>query len=180
MGLLLFLAVIAAREAHFPLFAVPALGTRELLACVVWFAASFTVGLASRWWRTPDELRSMSAMTLVPRTASDWMAFAAVALAAGVAEEAAYRGMAFQALQWSTGSVIVAALLSASVFALARRVQGYKTMAIVFGDALLVQGLVWYTGTLVLAMVGHALLDLLTTYRTGTQAQKLEGEEVAT
>lgn len=174
MGLLLFLAVIAAREVNVPLFAVPAFGARELAACLVWFACSFTVGLASRWWRTPEELRQMPALMLVPRTTNDWLAFSAVALAAGVAEEAAYRGMAFQALQWSTGSVVAAALLSATAFALAHRVQGYKTMVIVFVKGLLVQGLVWYTGTLIGAMIGHALLDLVTAYRTRALVETLE------
>lgn len=174
MGLLLLLSVIAARQVDYPLFQIPAFGAREWIACAVWFVASFTVGLASRWWRSPEELKSMPALSLVPRTRNDWLAFIAVAFAAGVCEEAAYRGVAYQALAWSTGSTIAAALLSALAFSLAHRVQGYKTMVIVFVKGLLVQGLVVYTGTLVGAMVGHALLDVITAWRTRGLAAELE------
>ncbi len=177
MGLLLLLAFLAAREAELSLFAVGAFGLREFVACLVWFTVSFTVGLVSRWWRTPEELRRMAWMVLVPRTRNQWLGFVAVAIAAGVCEEAAYRGMAFNALHWSTGSATTAALLSAFAFALAHRVQGYKSMAIVFVKGLLLQVLVWYTGTLVGAMVGHAVLDVVTAYRSSLLRISFERED---
>jgi membrane protease YdiL (CAAX protease family) len=168
MVLLFWLSFAAAREYGYPLFAVPQFGAREWLACAAWFVASFLVGLLSRAWRSAEELRTMPVLTRVPRTTRDWLAFVAVACAAGVAEEAAYRGMGFQALSLWTGSAIVAGVAGTIAFALAHWVQGGKSMVIVFVKGLLLQALVWYTGTLVGAMIGHALLDIVTAYRSRT------------
>ena len=118
----------------------------------------------------------MPALALVPRTPSDWMSFTAVAVAAGICEESAYRGVGFAAVHRISGSMVAAAIGMAVAFAMTQRTQGYKTMAIVFAEGLMVQALVWYTGTLVYAMVGHALLDVVTAYLTLRYVQRIERE----
>lgn len=189
MGILGALAFMAADEARLRLFRVDHFGTREFVACVVWLVASFSVGLLSRAWRSEAELRDMPMLDLVPRTRRDWLTFGAVAVVAGVCEEAAYRGMGFNALHWwisgfpldgaARVATPVAALLVAGAFALAHQVQGSKSVAIIFVKALLMQVLVWYTGTLVGAMVGHVVLDGLTAYRSLGLAQRLEANASA-
>ncbi|MEQ1693513.1 MAG: CPBP family intramembrane glutamic endopeptidase [Gemmatimonas sp.] len=184
MAVLLTLACLAAREVGVDLFAVPRFGARELTACFVWFNVSFAVAMLSRLWRSPQELRAMPWLMLVPRTRNDWLAFTACAVAAGVCEEAAYRGMGYNAVRWWIGeqpySAPAAALLIALAFALAHWVQGWKSMVIVFVKGLLLQALVWQTGTLVGAMVGHAVMDMVLAYRSLGLVRRLEAEGPAT
>lgn len=43
---------------------------------------------------------------------------------------------------------------------MAHSLQGWKSAVFIFALALMMQGLVWYTGTLVVAMTVHALFDI--------------------
>lgn len=186
MGLLLVLAYLAARQAGVDLWRVPRFGMREWIACVVWFVASVLVSLLGRAWRKDAELREMPMVDLVPRSRNDWLAFIAVAIAAGICEEAAYRGMGFDAVrQWislvpgaAPLAVPVATVLLAAAFAFAHLVQGNKSAILVFVMALLTQALVLYTGTLIGAMVGHALLDIVTAYRSRQLVRRLEATAI--
>jgi hypothetical protein len=52
------------------------------------------------------------------------------------------------------------AIRSPAVFAVSHALQGWKSGAVIFLMALVFQGLVWLTGTLVVAMVVHAVYDI--------------------
>ena len=58
-----------------------------------------------------------------------------------------------------TGSPWAGALLSALIFAGAHAIQSWRSMAIIFGFALLFQALAIASGTLVVPMIAHVIYD---------------------
>ena len=59
-----------------------------------------------------------------------------------------------------TGSGLAAALLTAVVFSISHSLQGWKSMAIIFGFAIAFQGIAWISGSLYIGMAVHALYDI--------------------
>jgi membrane protease YdiL (CAAX protease family) len=84
-----------------------------------------------------------------------------ISITAGFTEEIAYRGVLFGILFYWIPNWWVAALLCAVAFALGHAIQGAKSTLIIFGMSIVFQGLVWYTGTLYVAMVVHAIYDII-------------------
>jgi membrane protease YdiL (CAAX protease family) len=84
-----------------------------------------------------------------------------ISLSAGFVEEIVYRGVLFGVLFYSLGIWWAAAILCAVSFALAHVTQGWKSAAIIFFFSVAFQGLVWFTGTLYVAMAVHALYDII-------------------
>lgn len=181
LGLLFALAWVTGRSFGYRPFAVPAIGPRDLLAAAAAFGACFGMRAISRRLRTEGERRKLFVYRLAPRNPREWALWAATALAAGVAEEVAYRGVGMQLLWYALGSPWAAALLCAGAFALAHAMQGGKSMAVIFAIALVMHGLVAFTGTLVLAMVVHGGYDLAAGYLIAQEASRFaevaEGSE---
>jgi membrane protease YdiL (CAAX protease family) len=82
-------------------------------------------------------------------------------LAASVAEEAAYRGVAMSILWYATGNPYLSAVLCSLAFAVAHAVQGWRSGLTIYLVALVMHGLVWFTSSLVPAMIVHALYDFI-------------------
>ena len=118
------------------------------------------VALMRPIWRRRVEERSRRIWLFMPRTARQRMLWRGVSLTAGISEEVTYRGVMFTLLWRATGSALVAALLAASVFSISHFMQGWKSMAIIFGMALAFQGLAWVSGSLYVGMAVHALYDV--------------------
>lgn len=161
LGLLLLASVLVARTLHYSVFAIPHLTPRELRLG----AGAFAFQLGFLWLsdriRNPEERRNLILYRLMPRTGREWGLFAAMSIAAGVAEEAAYRGVLVAILAWSTGSMPLAIGVSAAAFAVSHALQGWKSGVIILLMALSMQALAALTGTLVIGMVVHALYDLV-------------------
>ncbi|MEA3246930.1 MAG: CPBP family intramembrane glutamic endopeptidase [Gemmatimonadota bacterium] len=155
------------------LFAVWHLGAREVLIGAGGFVVLLAAIPISRWGRTPEEERRRLVYGMAPRDGQEMALFTLVAVMAGVAEEAAYRGVAVWILAPIFGSVVPAILLSAMAFAVAHAVQGGRAMAIVFAIALVFHGIVQLTGTLVIAMVVHAAYDVVAGFAAGRRAKEL-------
>jgi membrane protease YdiL (CAAX protease family) len=160
-GLLFALAWITGRGFGFRILDVPALRFRDVAAAAAALAIFFVLPAVSRALRSEEERRTMTVYLIAPRTRREWTLWGATVLVASVAEEAAYRGVGMSILWYSLGDPWIAALVCAVAFALAHSAQGWKSGAIVFGIALVMHGLVALTGTLVLAMVVHAVYDLV-------------------
>jgi membrane protease YdiL (CAAX protease family) len=158
----------AARVLRADLFSVPPLGARELLAAGGALGLAFVARSVSLRLRTDEERRALSRRPFVPHTRRELLLFFTCALAAGVAEEAAYRGVAVWVLSTWLGGPWPAVLLSAGAFTLAHVVQDRPSMVVVLFVALLMHALVWFTDTLVLAMAVHALYDVV----AGTLARR--------
>jgi len=179
LGILFWLSWFTARETGLDLFAVPAFGAREAAAGAATFLVYLLLRQVSRALRTPEERRKMPVYALLPRTTSEWSMYVATSIAAGVAEEAAYRGVAMLILTPLLGSAWLAALVSATAFALGHMLQQWKSVAVIFLMALAMHALVALTGTLVIGMVVHAAYDLLAGFFGSREAVRFDQERPA-
>ena len=158
---LFLMAWFTAGGYHYNLFGYRSLGRRELGAGIVALGGYFVLWSVNRAMRTPEELRALPVRQLMPRTRKEWGFYLVVGLAAGIAEEAAYRGTGMYALTLAIGNPWLAAVVLSVAFALAHITQEWKSAGIVFVMALLNHALVAVTGTLVVAMLVHAVYDWL-------------------
>ena len=134
------------------------------------------LGALSWQHRTPEERRTLWMRHLLPRTSTQWVLWLALSLAAGVAEETAYRGVLVVLLASVTASFVTAALLSAAAFALVHYPQGAKSMGWVFAIGLVMQAVVAGTGMLYVAMGVHAVYDVTAAIRAAGKLKE-EGED---
>lgn len=130
------------------------------LVLLVALAAGLAL-LLRRWPAARDRvLRPVAA--LLPRTTAERRLFAAVAVTAGVAEEVVFRGFLLVYLtevvpQTSVG---VAMVVSSVLFGLAHTYQGALGVLLTGIAGYWLAGLFVLTGSLVLPVVVHALVDL--------------------
>jgi membrane protease YdiL (CAAX protease family) len=161
------------------LFSLENVGLREIGIGVAAFALLLLAIPISRAMRRPEEERQRIVFSMAPRTPGEFGLFVLVAVAAGIAEESAYRGVAIWILTPVFGSIVPAIFLSAMSFSVAHAVQGGKTMAMIFAIALVFHALVYLTGTLVIAMVVHAAYDIVAGYAAAKRAKRIEAEDAA-
>lgn len=175
-AVLFALAWFTGRGFGYEIFALPPLGPREILAALGALAACFGLRSVLRAIRSEDERRQLTVYRLAPRSPREWLLWVASVLAASVAEEAAYRGVGMSILWYSLGTPWIAALLCATAFSLIHWTQGWKSKVTIFAITLVMHGLVGFTGTLILAMLVHAIYDLAAGYRIAREAQALGHE----
>jgi len=96
-----------------------------------------------------------------PQSLEEMPAWIVMSLTAGFAEEFAYRGVLFGILMYWIENWWAAALLSAVAFALGHAIQGWKGILIIFMISVVFQWFVRFSGTLYLAMVVHAVYDII-------------------
>lgn len=161
-------------------FAVPRFGGREAAVGMAGLALLLAIIPISISLETPGEEARNPAYILAPRNGREMALFVLVAIMAGVAEEAAYRGVAVWILAPVFGNLLPAMLLSAMAFAVAHAVQGGRAMAIAFAVAALFHAVVYLTGTLVVAMVAHTVYDIVAGYAAGQRARALAAEVTPT
>ncbi len=161
LTVLWFLAAMNAGAMRTSLFAVGTVGLREVAIGAAGLLLLLLALVISRRISTPEEERRRLLYGFAPRNGKEYAVFALMAVMAGIAEEAAYRGVAVWTLSAVFGNPVGPIFLSAMAFAVTHAVQGGKAMAIIFGIALVLQGVVQLTGTLVIAMVVHAIYDLI-------------------
>src|ERR1051326_1157550 len=137
-------------------------GVRPTTVGIAIGALGALLGVGALSWRlrTPDERRTLWLRHLLPRTSLQWALWLVVSVAAGIAEETAYRGGLVVLLASLTASFVTAVVLSAFAFALAHYPQGAKSMGWVFAIGLVMQAVVAATGTLYVAMGVHAVYDV--------------------
>lgn len=161
LGVLLLLAWAAGRDYDYNIFRIESIGAREIGAGLAAFVLYLALRKVNRAMRSDAERRRMTVYAMLPRSPLEWVLYTVMAGAAGVAEEAAYRGVGMYLLSEALGNAWVAALILATAFALAHLVQEWKSVAIIFLMALMMHALVAVTGTLVVAMVVHAGYDIV-------------------
>lgn len=153
---------IAAATRDYHLFAGSALGFGDIVAAVG--ALGLAIGVRSAVMNTTDEDELRIALAWLPRSSQERALGLVTVLAAGIAEEAAFRGVAVVILLDTLGVVWAAILLPAVAFAVAHAAQGRKATLAVFVFALAMHGLVWWTGGLLAAMQVHAVYDVIAGY----------------
>ena len=97
----------------------------------------------------------------LPQKPSDLFGWGMVSFGAGTTEEIMFRGVMFQLWFRVLGAWWPATLLGAASFAFGHFLQGWRSMAIIFGMAIGMQGLVWATGDLYTVMAVHFVYDLV-------------------
>ncbi len=137
----------------------------DLLAGAAALALLGVMTAVSRAIRSEDEQRRMWVLGFLPRTWREGVSYTALGAVAAVAEELTYRGVVFAMLTMLTGSGIVAALVSAAVFAAGHFPQGGKSMGVIFVIALVKQILVVVTHTLWIAIVVHFAYNMIAAIR---------------
>jgi membrane protease YdiL (CAAX protease family) len=179
--ILFALAWFTARSVGYQIFPVPTLGARELLAGVAALAICFALIFVARAIRTPEEIAKLPVNRLMPQGPRETVAYSVMSILAGISEEAAYRGVLVQVLGLVLGNPWVAVLVAATAFTIAHALQGWKSMLIIFVIACAMHALVWFTGTLVIAMVVHATYDLAvpTIRRRSLPEQPTDPERIA-
>lgn len=170
--LLLWLATVTGRGFGYDVFEAP-----QDLRGTVWRSAlclvvSLLLMVCSSLLRTAEQRREMFVYRLVPGDGGEWALKLLVAMVAGVAEEAVYRGVLLQILWYSLGSFVAAVAISAIAFALAHRQQGWQSMVLIVAIALLMHWLVQATGSLLGAMAAHTLYDVVAMFWISKQAQR--------
>ena len=178
LALLLWMAWIVGSSFGYPFFAMPALGIREGLAALAALVVCFALRSISRALRSEDERRKMTVYFLAPRTSREWALWTLTVVLASVSEEIAYRGVGMSILWFSLGNAWAAALICAVAFALGHWTQGWKSGLAIFFLALTMHGLVAYTGTLVLAILVHAVYDFVAGYEIAVEARRYDRSSV--
>ena len=177
--LLLFtVSFVVARDERMDLWSWTGLRPVNVGIAVGALTLLLVLGALSWQLRTPEERRTLWMRHLLPRTSAQWALWLVLSLAAGVAEETAYRGVLVVLLASVTASFVTATLLSAAAFALVHYPQGAKSMGWVFAIGLVMQAVVAATGTLYVAMGVHAVYDVTAAIRAAGR-YKEEGEEQA-
>lgn len=99
---------------------------------------------------------------LLPRTREERMVFAALALTAGICEEVIFRGFGIAYLRWvwPGASDVAVIVITGAAFGLAHLYQGPRGVVLTGLVGAYMAWLVLSTGSLVPAMVIHALVDL--------------------
>jgi membrane protease YdiL (CAAX protease family) len=116
----------------------------------------------------------MLVYALAPQSGREVGLLGATIVAASLAEEVAYRGVLLAILRFMLGTTALAIAISAAAFAIAHATQGIRSGVLIFAVALIMHWLVWVTGTLVLAMVVHAIYDVISVSLIAREARAFE------
>lgn len=102
---------------------------------------------------------------LMPRTRTEIALFAGVSVTAGVCEEILFRGLLFHCLQAAPFSLapLPTLLVGSALFGLAHMGQGFKGVLVTGAAGLFLGGLYMVTGSLLLPIAVHILIDLRAT-----------------
>jgi membrane protease YdiL (CAAX protease family) len=135
------------------------------------------IGETLRWlsWKsmTVDQRRALWVRHILPTRAElpEWIA---LTLLAAVAEEITYRGLLFGILATATGSVVLASVLCAASFGAAHAPQGIRSQAVIGTLSLVLHGVVIATGSLLPAMVVHAVANIISGIRAPKRFRDLD------
>lgn len=130
-----------------------------------WLVGALVLGAFYLWvrhsWHRNPEKGARHARFFLPETANQVRYWVAISLSAGIVEEYVYRGVVYAAVFSLTGKSYSAALISAAAFGGAHLYAGLRNGVWTSLVGLMLQVLVFWTGTLYLSMAVHAIYDLI-------------------
>jgi membrane protease YdiL (CAAX protease family) len=144
-------------------------GPHRLRAAVCVAVVAVALGVSAVAFRTGgesmrDRLRGQARgfRALLPRTGMEKLYFTGYAVTAGVCEELMFRGFGFAYLRWLWPSASAAAvvIVTAAAFGLVHWYQGRRGVVVTGALGVAFGWVTIFTGTLLPAMVLHALMDL--------------------
>ncbi len=136
-----------------------------------WLSAALVLGLVAfminqfRWVKRDERAREAVARQLtavqeyLPRTPAEFNHFIALSLSAALWEELLYRAYLIRYLDSMSG-IVVAVVVSSAVFGFAHLAHGVSAALRAGGLGLLFAGLFLFSGSLWLAIVLHAFVDI--------------------
>jgi membrane protease YdiL (CAAX protease family) len=131
----------------------------------IWLITAGYMGLiiwrGRRAWAKMSADRMEKARRLLPDDPSLMRLWVGIAAMAGISEECAYRGLAYQLLVRMTLSPVLAVLICVICFAIGHMTQGWRGVLGTFLIALIFHGLVFLTNSLYLAIAFHAAFNLI-------------------
>jgi membrane protease YdiL (CAAX protease family) len=133
-------------------------GDTLLLAAGLTTLAGIGIMAAGKLVRVPE---SALVDYLIPRTASEKIAFTGLSLSAGIAEELVFRSFLIGALATATGSLATAVAISVAAFAVSHAYQGVVGVLRVVLLGVVLTAPFLLTGSVYPSMVAHAALDIL-------------------
>jgi CAAX protease family protein len=127
------------------------------IGIALWFATLILVSLLSGHNSSADG----SIRFLIPQTMGEFLLWVALAIIAGISEEAVFRGYYQQQFAALTRSAWGGVLLSSGIFAAVHAYQGWGR-ALIIGASAIIYGLVAnWRGTVRPGMIAHALQDAI-------------------
>ncbi|MFY9560709.1 MAG: CPBP family intramembrane glutamic endopeptidase [Terriglobales bacterium] len=127
---------------------------------VAGYMVLLTLRLRHAWAKLSDE-RKEKARRLLPDDPSLMRLWVGVAALAGISEELAYRGLAYQMLREMGLNIALALLVCVTTFAIGHMTQGWRGVLGTFVLAVLFHCLVFATNSLYLAIAFHAVYNLI-------------------
>jgi hypothetical protein len=131
----------------------------------IWPAAAAYLGvIAVRVkiaWRHLSAKKKEKARLILPENLPEMRYWVAISFLAGIAEEYAYRGLAYIAISEITGSSVLALVLCVVSFGVAHAIQGWRGVLGAMLLALLFHFTVFETQSLCLAIAFHVTYDLV-------------------
>jgi membrane protease YdiL (CAAX protease family) len=156
-AMMFLVAYFTLRAFHIPMFPPAAIGVKEIgygLATLIVFLAAMI-----SFWKMRAMTYPVKTYRSMPQASSELGIWALVSASAGFVEEIVYRGVLFGILFYWLHNWWAAAILCAISFSLGHSIQGWKGATIIFAMSVIFQGLVYFTGTLYIAMAVHAIYD---------------------
>jgi membrane protease YdiL (CAAX protease family) len=136
-------------------------------------ALAVFVSLMRPQWKKRVIERSRRVWLFMPRDRVERGLWIFSSIAAGFSEELVFRGVLTTLLFRLSGSLVPAALVSATIFAIAHFMQAARSMTVIFVIALVFQALAWQSGSLYVPMVVHAVYDIVAGLHYGYFGKKL-------
>ena len=173
LQLLVFAAasLLVAWRNHIALFPARAPSSRAWLAGLALYAVA--VGLMAPRWRHTVAGRARVLRLFMPRSPRERGLWVLASAVAGFSEEITWRGVQFSLLWILTDDAIAAASVCALMFGAAHMVQGFGASAAIVLFAFAFQLLVYYTGSLYVAMAVHFAYDVTAGLRYGWLGEEL-------
>lgn len=168
------IALAVAWRESISLFPGIAVTLRLVGLCAVVLLGTLSVAEVLLASRSPEEQKRLWVRQIIPRTPTERAVWILSSTVAGITEETIFRGVFYTLVASLSGSIVIGAVASAAVFAIAHYRQGRKSMLLVGLFALFFQWLVVTTGSLVPAMAVHALYDVIRGLLAGHRFEKLE------
>lgn len=172
-GVLFIVAWLAAEEVQLKLFSLPTFALVDWLYACVTLSVCLVISSFVRSGQTDRQSESRTmAHLLLPRSKGETALKNLAILSASVVEEFAYRGVGFFIVWHLFGNPWLAAVVCSIAFGLAHWIQGWKNVFGVAGIGMALQALVAVTNTLFLAIVVHAVFDIVAFYRNKREARE--------
>ncbi len=129
----------------------------------LWALALLAVALLSLWvfWPMRSTESKSRLCDLLPHGRTELIPYLLLCLVASIAEEVAYRGVAYRLVFRQSHSIPMAVAVVALVFALGHMVQGWRSVAVIFVFAVGFHAIVIYGQSLLPAILVHFAYDAI-------------------